>query len=90
MAAEFIQKRMPFVKVQAFTCRMEELSEELWQNTQILVAGLDSVPARQWLNQKAHRLTQLDGNGSVLPETQRILIDGGTEGFKGQSRVIIP
>jgi len=69
---------------------MEDLDESFWDNAPIIVAGLDSVPARQWLNQKVHRLTKLSSDGTVLPGAQRILIDGGTEGFKGQSRVIIP
>lgn len=42
------------------------------------------------MNQTVHAIVEFDKDGKPLPETQIRLIDGGTEGFAGQSRVIIP
>ena len=43
------------------------------------------MEARRWMN--ATILTLFDEED---PETLKPIIDGGTEGFKGQSRIILP
>jgi ubiquitin-activating enzyme E1 C len=50
-----------------------------------VVCGLDSIEARRWINSKLVDLFDPENPDSIKP-----LIDGGTEGFKGQARVIIP
>ena len=52
--------------------------------------GLDNVEARSYINQKVHDLVEFDEEGKPLPETVIPFIDGGTEGFRGQAKVIIP
>ena len=56
----------------------------------IIIAGLDNVEARRWINKKVHELVQFDEKGQIRPETQRVLIDGGTERFNGQVFVVKP
>lgn len=51
----------------------------------IIIAGLDSIAARRWIN--ATLVSMVDEEN---PQSLKPLIDGGTEGFKGQSRVILP
>ena len=53
----------------------------------IIICGLDSVEARRWMNATVVGLAQSDPEN---PEAFKALIDGGTEGFKGQARVILP
>lgn len=51
----------------------------------LVVCGLDSIEARRWINSQLVEMFDEDN-----PESLKPLIDGGTEGFKGQSRVIFP
>jgi ubiquitin-activating enzyme E1 C len=51
----------------------------------IIICGLDSVEARRWINATVVSMFDPD-----YPETLKPIIDGGTEGFAGQSRVILP
>jgi len=48
------------------------------------------MDARRWLNELVHDMVEFDQHGKVKLETVVPYIDGGTEGFRGQSRVIIP
>lgn len=45
----------------------------------------DSVIARRWINATIVGMYDKENPASVIP-----IIDGGTEGFKGQARIIIP
>lgn len=56
----------------------------------MIIAGLDNVEARRWINRVVHRMVKKDRNGNIIPETMHYLIDGGTEGMNGQARVIAP
>ena len=49
----------------------------------VIICGLDNVEARSFINQTIHELVKFDEDGEPMAETQRIMIDGGTEGFSG-------
>lgn len=91
-AAEFINKRVPGVKVTAHHARIEEKDDEFYKGFQIIIAGLDSINARSWINKKLCEFVEFhdEEQTKVKVETVKPLIDGGTEGFKGQARVIWP
>ena len=56
----------------------------------LIVLGLDSLEARRWMNAAAWSLLAFNPDGSPDLATVKPLIDGGTEGFKGHARVILP
>ena len=55
----------------------------------LIIAGLDNIAARRWINATLHDMVDRT-SGEPDPSTIIPLIDGGTEGFKGQARVIVP
>lgn len=89
VAAEFIMQRVPTCKVTPHFCKIEEKDEEFYRTFNLIVTGLDSVVARRWINNMIFSLLSYDNegnvNGGIIP-----LVDGGTEGFKGNSRIICP
>uniref|UniRef100_A0A0N5ABF0 NEDD8-activating enzyme E1 catalytic subunit n=1 Tax=Syphacia muris TaxID=451379 RepID=A0A0N5ABF0_9BILA len=90
IAAEFIMNRVKGCKVVAHNCNIEDKSDDFYRSFHLVVCGLDSVVARRWLNNKLVSLVEYDNDGCPKPESIIPLIDGGTEGFKGNSRVILP
>lgn len=84
-AAEFVMKRCPGVKITPYVGKIQDKDEDYYMQFQIVICGLDSIEARRWIN--ATLVGMVDEND---PDSYKPLIDGGTEGFKGQSRVILP
>ncbi|KAK6084225.1 nedd8-activating enzyme e1 catalytic subunit [Seiridium cupressi] len=85
VAAEFVMKRVKGVKITPHNCKIQDFDEDFYLQFQIVICGLDSIEARRWIN--ATLVGMVDDDD---PETLKPLIDGGTEGFKGQTRVVFP
>lgn len=51
-------------------------------NFTVIIAGLDNVEARRWINNAVHKLVKFDEKTDE-PIVETVLIDGGTEGFSG-------
>ncbi|KAJ3370692.1 hypothetical protein GGF31_004006 [Allomyces arbusculus] len=85
VAAEFINARIPHVKVTPHFCKIQDKDTDFYSEFNIVITGLDSIEARRWMNATLVNMYDEDD-----PSTLKPLIDGGTEGFKGQARVILP
>lgn len=53
---------------------------EFYQDFNLIIAGLDSVKARRWINATLVSLVERDDDGNWDADTIIPLIDGGTEG----------
>ncbi|KAJ1980578.1 NEDD8 activating enzyme [Dimargaris xerosporica] len=85
VAAVYIESRVQGVKVTPHHAKIQDMGDDFYAQFQLVVCGLDSVEARRWMN--AYLVGQAD---LTNPDTIKPMIDGGTEGFNGQARVIIP
>ncbi|XP_005175038.3 nedd8-activating enzyme E1 catalytic subunit [Musca domestica] len=90
-AANFINKRIPTCHVTPHCAKIQDFDESFYQQFHIIVCGLDSIVARRWINgMLISSLRYNEEDGSVDPSSITPMIDGGTEGFKGNARVILP
>ncbi|KAK1781236.1 hypothetical protein QBC45DRAFT_406297 [Copromyces sp. CBS 386.78] len=85
VAAKFVERRVKGVKITPYNCKIQDFDEDFYLQFQIVVCGLDSIEARRWIN-----ATLINMVNPENPDSMKPLIDGGTEGFKGQARVILP
>ncbi|KAK4458012.1 hypothetical protein QBC42DRAFT_29985 [Cladorrhinum samala] len=85
VAANFVMKRVKGVKITPHNCMIQDFDEDFYMQFQFVVCGLDSIEARRWINATLVNMVDEEIEDSYKP-----LIDGGTEGFKGQARVILP
>lgn len=89
VAAAFINKRISGCNVTPHFCKIQDYDESFYRKFHIVVCGLDSIVARRWIN--GMLLSLLSYNDGVLDQSTVIpMVDGGTEGFKGNARVILP
>jgi NEDD8-activating enzyme E1 len=85
-AASFVEKRCPGVKITAYNGKIQDKDEDYYMQFKLVICGLDSIEARRWINATLVDMVDFPVN----MESLKPLIDGGTEGFKGQARVILP
>lgn len=85
-AAKYVLNRMndPTLRIIPHFCKIQDQPAEFYKQFTVVVCGLDNIEARRWINALLV--------GFVGPDLSNLipLIDGGTEGFRGQSRVILP
>ena len=89
-AAKRVAERVSGVVVTPHHCRIEDKPHEWYRQFHIIVLGLDSLEARSYMNAVACSFLRHDADGAVDQSTIKPMVDGGTEGFKGHARVILP
>lgn len=70
--------------------KIQDFKRDFYSQFHIFVAGLDNIEARRWLNSLLYSFLEHESDGSVNPQSVKFLIDGGTESFSGQARIVIP
>lgn len=91
VAADAINKRVPSCKVVPHFKKIQDMDAEFYRSFNLVICGLDSILARRWINGLLLSLLEYDKDTNTLDQSTIIpLIDGGTEGFKGNARVILP
>ncbi|KAK9850590.1 hypothetical protein MYU51_012139 [Penicillium brevicompactum] len=85
VAAAFVQKRVKGVTITPYVGKIQDKDEDYYMQFKIIICGLDSIEARRWINATLISMVDMEDPDSLKP-----LVDGGTEGFKGQARVILP
>jgi NEDD8-activating enzyme E1 len=84
-AARFVTRRCPSVSITPHNAKIQDFDDDFYLQFHVVICGLDSIEARRWINSTLVGLVDPEN-----PESLKPLIDGGTEGFKGQARVILP
>jgi len=90
IAAQFVMKRVPGCTIRWYQKPLQEFGEAFYSKFNVVIAGLDNVEARRWLNAMLCDLVSSDDDGNINPESIIPFIDGGTEGFLGQCRMFVP
>lgn len=89
-AAKFINTRCPWMKVDSHHCKIQDKDASFYAGFDVIISGLDNIEARRWLNSMVVGLVEFDDDGDMDPSTIIPIVDGGTEGFSGQARFILP
>ncbi|KAI8464595.1 MAG: hypothetical protein J3K34DRAFT_380304 [Monoraphidium minutum] len=90
VAAERVNRRVAGANVTPHHARIEDMPPEWYSQFTVIILGLDSLEARRWMNSMACSLLEYEEDGSPDVSTIKPMIDGGTEGFAGHARVILP
>ncbi|CAI5743195.1 unnamed protein product [Hyaloperonospora brassicae] len=95
-AAAFVRDRVACRETEASVTitphfkKVQDMDVDFYRQFHVILSGLDNIEARRYLNSLVVSLAEVNEDGEVDPSTIIPLIDGGTEGLRGQARVIIP
>ena len=71
---------------------IQDKDVEFYKQFRVIICGLDSIQARRWINSTLVSMVRYEDEEQKEVDWATVIpyIDGGTEGFKGQARVIMP
>ncbi|KAK4779082.1 hypothetical protein SAY86_006610 [Trapa natans] len=90
VAAKRVMERVSDGNIVPHFCRIEDKELDFYSDFNIIVLGLDSIEARSYINAVACSFLEYDADDNPKEETMKPMVDGGTEGFQGHARVILP
>ncbi|CAF1778447.1 BnaC09g38430D [Brassica napus] len=90
VAAKRVMERVSGVEIKPHFSRIEDKKLDFYNDFNIIALGLDSIEARRYINGVACGFLEYDEDDNPRSETIKPMVDGGTEGFKGHARVIVP
>ncbi|XP_076820354.1 NEDD8-activating enzyme E1 catalytic subunit-like [Clavelina lepadiformis] len=90
VASDFINNRVKGAEVVPHFCKIQDYDASFYKQFHIVVCGLDSIVARRWINGMLISLLEYDEDGNLDQTSVIPMVDGGTEGFKGNARIILP
>ena len=88
-AAEFLSDRLPKCNVAPHFNKIQDFSDTFYGQFHVIVYKLESVISRRWINGMLISLLNCEDD-ALDPSSIVPLIDGGTEGFKGNAQVTLP
>lgn len=90
IAAKRVMERISSVNIIPHFCRIEDKDLSFYSEFNLIALGLDSIEARSYINSVVCSFLEYDSDDNPKEETVKPMVDGGTEGFKGHARVILP
>ena len=78
-----VQRVQNGIEITPYFARIQDFNDDFYMQFSIVVCGLDSIEARRWINAELVHLAL--NKEKVIP-----MIDGGTEGFQGSVKLIVP
>lgn len=90
VAAKRVMERVSGVNIVPHFGRIEDKNLDFYTDFSLIALGLDSLEARSYINSVACSFLEYDSDDNPCEETIKPMVDGGTEGFKGHARVILP
>jgi len=90
IAARFINERILGAHVTPHYCKIQDFDSDFYAEFNLVICGLDSIEARRYMNSVLLGIVSIGEDDEPDPVTIIPMIDGGTEGFKGQARIVLP
>jgi ubiquitin-activating enzyme E1 C len=90
VAAEAVMSRVKGVTITSHETPIQKFPREWFQQFALVVGALDNLEARRWMNSMLCSLVPVDAATGEPTANCIPYIDGGTEGFKGKVKVMLP